>query len=577
MISTVSIQNFKGFNNTKLTLKELTIMVGTNNAGKSTLIEALRIASLVTNRLNKPIFVNPPTWLNQNLDRGIIPSIQTLSISSKNLFYLYGPPPAIIDVCLANGIEIKIHVGDNLQIFAQIINKDGQYVTNAKALKNETISIINILPQISPLLEEEELIMEKTIKANLFTRLASRHFRNQIYKYQECLPDFIEMVERSWHGLKVEKPDNNKKFKGDSLYLMVRDGAFTTEVGQMGHGLQMWLQTIWFLSRCKKNSIVILDEPDVYMHADLQRKLIKMITGMFSQVVVATHSIEIISEVDADNILPIDKSLPHQKYATSNLIVQDVINSIGSIHNIDIARLSSAKKVLFTEGPRDDLDMLNIFHSKIFPNSPTSLSVIPHVWVKGWGNWQRVIGGKDAFIQNKIKIKVYCIFDSDYHSEEEKQRRMDEAKAQEISLHIWSKKEIENFLIHPSVIYRLIDQHKRKGVVSAEIVEVQIRKICNDLKNETVIDFANELQKKAKKIDIKSAVSKANEEIRMRNSDLSSIIGGKKIMSKLSDWAKSEYGVSLNKKKIANAFLRQDISPEIVSIITAIEENGAFI
>jgi hypothetical protein len=35
----------------------------------------------------------------------------------------------------------------------------------------------------------------------------------------------------------------------------------------------MWLQTIWFLTRAKDHETVILDEPDVYMHADLQRRL----------------------------------------------------------------------------------------------------------------------------------------------------------------------------------------------------------------------------------------------------------------------------------------------------------------
>ena len=39
------------------------------------------------------------------------------------------------------------------------------------------------------------------------------------------------------------------------------------------------------------------------MHPDLQRKLLKYVRRNFQQVIIATHSIEIISEVDSENIL----------------------------------------------------------------------------------------------------------------------------------------------------------------------------------------------------------------------------------------------------------------------------------
>jgi hypothetical protein len=42
----------------------------------------------------------------------------------------------------------------------------------------------------------------------------------------------------------------------------VFDGA---DGSQMGHGLQMWLQTMWFLARVGYAACAILDEPDVYM------------------------------------------------------------------------------------------------------------------------------------------------------------------------------------------------------------------------------------------------------------------------------------------------------------------------
>src|SRR5262245_37367385 len=94
----------------------------------------------------------------------------------------------------------------------------------------------------------------------------------------------------------------------------------------MGHGVQMWLQTMWFLIRSKGTETVVLDEPDVYMHADLQRKLIRYIRARFTQVIVTTHSSEIMESRHADN-------LP---------AVQAVLANLGSAQNVHLARLATA-------------------------------------------------------------------------------------------------------------------------------------------------------------------------------------------------------------------------------------------
>lgn len=73
----------------------------------------------------------------------------------------------------------------------------------------------------------------------------------------------------------------------DDLLLLVCDGEFAAEAAWMGHGLQMWLQTMWFLRRTSSQDIVVLDEPDVYMHPDLQRRLLRLLRGRYAQSVIA--------------------------------------------------------------------------------------------------------------------------------------------------------------------------------------------------------------------------------------------------------------------------------------------------
>ena len=144
------------------------------------------------------------------------------------------------------------------------------------------------------------------------------------------LKSFKFIAETTWKGLGINELIDQNGIDGE-LLLMVRDNNFTAEIGWMGHGLQMWLQTMWFISKCDENSTVILDEPDVYMHADLQRRLIRFIKGKFNQIIIATHSVEIMAEVEAENILPVDSSKKKLTYANKTPIVQKIIDEIGSI------------------------------------------------------------------------------------------------------------------------------------------------------------------------------------------------------------------------------------------------------
>ena len=49
----VRLRNFRGFDDHVVPLRDLTIIVGENNAGKSTIVEALRLAALAVNRFRR--------------------------------------------------------------------------------------------------------------------------------------------------------------------------------------------------------------------------------------------------------------------------------------------------------------------------------------------------------------------------------------------------------------------------------------------------------------------------------------------------------------------------------------------
>ncbi len=81
--------------------------------------------------------------------------------------------------------------------------------------------------------------------------LASLHFRNQLRIHYGRFAELNELVQATWPGLRLLSLEGRESLpaKENRLELMVQDGDFVAEASWMGHGLQMWLQTMWFLVR----------------------------------------------------------------------------------------------------------------------------------------------------------------------------------------------------------------------------------------------------------------------------------------------------------------------------------------
>ncbi|WP_298496163.1 AAA family ATPase [uncultured Algibacter sp.] len=578
MLRKLKIENYRCFESTIVEFGNISILVGKNNAGKSTLIEVLRIVGIVASRCINIYYKTSPIWLDLNPKfLGISPSLSQLNISTKNLFHMYGESPAKITANFSNKTKFEIYIGEEADVFAIIYDQKGNIISSKSQARKINIRSVNILPQISPLQESETVLKYKTVQSGLDSYLSSRHFRNQIKYNYECFPKFKDLSEKTWRGLGIRELNGRSAFEGRPLGLIVSDNNFSAEIGWMGHGLQMWLQTMWFLSKSDDDSTVILDEPDVYMHADLQRKLIRLLKGRYKQIIIATHSVEIMSEVEPDNILPVDSSIRRLNYASNSPVVQQIIENIGSVHNLEIARMFSHKKFLIVEGNHDDTKILGILRDTLFDNANDPIDTIPKTFVEGWGGWQRVIGSNKVFKDSKISINTYCILDSDYHIDEDKLIRYKEAQKHSINLHIWKKKEIENYLLLPSAILRTIKNENKEESITLKKIDTKLKRIAKSFKEEVTDNYATEISQRDKSLSVKSANSIARNIVDQNwESNKLSLIPGKKAIKKLSKWSQERYGVSLNSFKIARNIEKSEIDSEVIEVLNKIELNEKF-
>jgi len=575
VIKELQLKNFRGFQDHTICFQPTTIIVGKNNAGKSTIVEALRLISIVVNRFEDiPYSDLPRYWNFPKTHRGFSP-YKNLEINLKSIFYSYGQPPAEIRATLDQGEEIFVSIYEDFIKAGIKTPGRGQHSSRTALPK------ISILPQVAPFATEERVLTPEYVKGALSSSLAPIHFRNQVFLLKNFYKDFKQITEATWPGLRIESlvvqgtpPDPVH------LSLIVRDGGFSAEVAWMGHGLQMWLQTMWFLARAKKHDTVILDEPDVYMHADLQRRLIRFLRNRYPQIIIATHSSEIMAEVEPENILIIDRQKAKSTFAPTLPAVQKVLNTIGSVHNLQLSRLWTSRRFLMVEG--EDIAILKRFQNTLFPDATIPLDVIPSMSVGGWGGWNYAVGSS-MFLENAVGegITTYCVLDSDYHTNEEIEARIKDAKTRGVQLHIWKRKEIENYLLIPQAIHRVVAANvaKNKPVPTALEITAQLEIIAESLKDEVLDSSASAIQHRNKGMDAGTANKKARERIEKSWKTVEerlSLVSGKRALSALSEWSNKNYGVSFSSLRVASELRAGEIDDEVKSVLKAIEEIESF-
>ena len=302
--------------------------------------------------------------------------------------------------------------------------------------------------------------------------------------------------------------------------------------------------------------------------------------GRHPQVIVATHSVEIMSEVDPENILVVDRDKRQAQFTTDIPQVQQVVDQIGGIQNLQLARLWNSRRCLFVEG--DDLALLKHLQNKLFTRSADPIDAIPNMSVGGWGGWNYAVGSsmliRTSFGQS---IRSYSIFDSDFHTPTQIAARHREADEKGVSLHIWERKELENYLLVPEAILRSVAGRARQAEpsLSAHLISEKLFEFAGEFENEVMDAFASEFLAENRAGGSAQANRSARERM-SRGWDTAegrlSLASGKQVLARLSQWTQEAHGVAISPVRIARELRLNEIANEIVVVLTAIENNEPF-
>ena len=170
------------------------------------------------------------------------------------------------------------------------------------------------------------------------------------------------------------------------------------------------------------------------------------------------------------------------------------------------------------------------------------------------------------------RIKVFTILDRDYFPDDEVAERQREAADWGLELRIWPCKELENYLLVPAVVCRVVASHLEEAAdgPSEDAVAAEIDRIAESMKAFVTDCRAAKILDRNRHAGLESAnrearrYVEANWNVRDRRWAL---LPGKDVISALSRWSQTTWTVSFGPDQLARAIRPVELDDGVADII----------
>lgn len=357
MLKRISIKKLKIINDLSLYLDNLNVLVGANNSGKSSILQAIHFATSLA---------QSATFLEQPLDFGVRKKKCNVTLSAKQI--LYTPLYEIIKLgyndALLNDkkgqIEIILELEDSsgvTQIGSITISKNKNETLLVSFEGKDVISKISdiqapfsaYVPGLAGIAKTESLIARGLLlraiargDANLVLRNVLYYLNREKLKWESFCGSIQKVFPRTEFNISF-KPDIDEHIE---VSILKENISLPLELAGTG-----FLQTIQILTYIYlfEPSIVLLDEPDSHLHPNNQRALAALLADLVNektvQIVAATHSRHIIDTLrDSANRLWI-----HEGRLQPDTEHLDTLINLGALDSAEGLLAKGIKYVFLTE------------------------------------------------------------------------------------------------------------------------------------------------------------------------------------------------------------------------------------
>jgi hypothetical protein len=491
-VRAVTLTNYKGFRSTRVSLEGTSVLVGANNAGKSTVVGALRLIAagmpLARSR-------GPNHYIAQGSGRLTgwalsAAAVEAAAFSGENVRHDFREHEAQIELLLDNGVTLRVtwpapddDPDSGADAPAPLLSIDGYAgaAGSARLAAVQLVPAIGVVPSLTPVDDRETRIARERLRTNLTSRRASRSFRNALLAVAEDgdwdeLEEHLLSVTPELRALSVRARPTDRAQELDVFYR--EPSGHERELTWAGDGLQIWLQAMFHLWRNRDANVIVLDEPDVFLHPELQRRLAQHLFALPAQKILATHSVEVLAEAPPGSAVWVDRTRRNSERPRRDGALAMLGRRLGSGLELGVARALRSRVALFVEG--QDMQVLSRMAVAVGARrigAGADVSVVP---LGGFDRHDLASAFAEVLSVLGSDVRVRVILDRDLRDDETAAAVRQRIAARGAQAHIWQRKEIESYLLDSGVIARRTGLPEEEA---ARLLTEQIEALATDTRH----------------------------------------------------------------------------------------------
>lgn len=437
-IKSLYIKNFKSFEELTIPFNDkLSVIIGENNIGKSSLFEALFLWKKcydlaidakgkgfykMTDKARRYIPFGELTFIRIVNDKDLFLqkpySTQiVLNVSVQDHEYELGfkiTKPQNI-----NNSYVRVELLDNTQF-----DSFAQEIRSLHGVSLRTSFFIYQTHPVSSISKDECFYNEGQVIEHINTNKSSEVLRNKIIASISANANALGNTLSNVLGVETKLVQTNRNEKKDPHILInVEQNGSAKELYLYGSGLLQIAEifsTIYFITNRNAANLFLIDEPDSHIHTNQQLMLLEEIRKIQNvQSIIISHNDAFVGNLKEGELY----HLSYASKASHNLTpisLQDFDNVKRELGGTIIAleRLSKADMVCFVEGD-DDIAYIHKLADKYCEIAHKRVTNKPvFIWLKGKGNFiEKTKYNRFILQQINPNLKFCAIFDKDYSTE----------------------------------------------------------------------------------------------------------------------------------------------------------------
>ncbi len=329
MLKRLKIKNFKSLEDVEIKFdKKFYAIIGCNNSGKTNLIDAIDFISHLAKNLHLFNILEKMGGFDRILYFGAMRKIISfeLEIESENGIYLYNiefSDKSILQERLILNNELQLeNLGEGkVRTYDNVENSFKKYSLSSKntALNQlwdyerykqlrEFASILNKFKiyRLIPTMMREPTPAKRKFDPETYGEKIIQVFHSILSEDPQAYDEIVEIMkttfneiqnvystidERGLTNIEILESNFNKKF----------------DIKQISDGTLRFLAYLSIIHLQKKFKLLCFEEPELYLHPSLLNKLLDLIRNLHTQVIITTHSPQILNLLEPEDLIIVYK------------------------------------------------------------------------------------------------------------------------------------------------------------------------------------------------------------------------------------------------------------------------------